>query len=105
MIRVHNAHNDAELRKAIKAQMQPASVVLIMAGVYATYSKWIDEEIKLAQSGFTCEKPILAITPWGAERIYSVVREAAKRNGAVVKWNTQSIVDAIRRHARSDVYT
>ncbi len=57
---IHNAKNDKELKAAIKNQMQSASVVLILAGVYSSYSKWIDIEIELAQSGFTNAKKIIA---------------------------------------------
>ncbi len=73
---------------------EPASVIVIMAGVYSTYSKWINKEINLAKNGFLFEKPILAVTPWGAERISDVVREASDE---VVGWNGSSIVSAIRR--------
>ena len=91
---IHNAGTDSELEVAIKEQMKHASVVLIMAGKYSTYSKWINKEIKLAKSGFLYPKPIIAITPWGAKQISSVVKEAADE---VVKWNSSSIVDAIQR--------
>ena len=46
---IHNASYDYQLRAAIRNQMQHASCVLILAGVYATYSKWIKIEIELAQ--------------------------------------------------------
>lgn len=36
---IHNAKNDLQLRTAIRKQMQPVSCVLILAGVYSTYSK------------------------------------------------------------------
>lgn len=87
---IHNAKYDWQLRDAIKAQMQHASCVIILAGVYATYSKWINIEIELAKD---LGKKIIAVQPWGAERISSVVKEAAD---AVVNWNTESIIDAIR---------
>ena len=90
---VHDANNDAELRQAIRNHMQPCHVILIMAGVYATYSKWINIEIDLAQNGFQNPKPIIAIRPRGNERISAVVREAAD---TIVNWNTQSIVNAIK---------
>lgn len=90
---VHNAANDSQLRAAIRRQMAPCHVVLIIAGVYATYSKWINVEINLAEKGFQNQKPIIAVAPWGSERISSVVRRAADR---VVGWNTESIVKAIR---------
>lgn len=91
---IHNARNATQLRSAIQTQMSFASVILIMAGKYATYSKWINEEINLAQNGFTYKKPIIAITPWGAQQISSTVRVAADE---IVQWNTSSIVTAIRR--------
>jgi hypothetical protein len=46
--------------------MSPSSVVLILAGVYATYSKWIDAEIRIAKE---YGKPIIAIEPWGSEEL------------------------------------
>lgn len=39
MIPIHGAANDNQLREAIKSQMQSASCMIILAGVYATYSK------------------------------------------------------------------
>ena len=93
---IHNAGTDAQLREAIRSQMAPCGVVLILAGVYASYSKWIDEEITLAESGFSQRKPIIAIEPWGSERTSARVKQAADR---IVKWNTESVVGAIRELA------
>ena len=90
---VHDADSDAELRRAIRDHMQGCHVVLIIAGVYATYSEWINIEIDLAKNGFSDPKPILAIKPWGNVNISQPVREAADR---IVGWNTESIVGAIR---------
>ena len=90
---IHGAGTDAQLRQAIRDQMTPCHVVLILAGVYATYSKWINIEIDLALRGFTNAKPIVAIRPRGNERISEPVRQAADR---IVGWNTESVVGAIR---------
>ena len=90
---VHTRGTDRELREAIKRQMSYAHVIVILAGVYATHSKWINNEIRIAQRGFQNPKPILAIQPWGAERISAVVQDAAD---TIVRWNTESIVGAIR---------
>lgn len=87
-----NAANDAELESAIENKIRPCSAVLIMAGVYATHSKWINKEIEIAQR---MGKPIIAVKPFGAERISTVVRNAAHAECA---WNTESIVRAIRQH-------
>ena len=93
---IHNARSAAALREAIKQHMAPASAVLVLAGVYATYRKWIDEEIDLAESGFTYRKPIVAIEPWGSEKTSIRVKNAADR---IVRWNTESVVRAIREVA------
>ena len=87
---IHNSPNDYQLRAAIKNQMQHASCVLILAGVYATYSKWINIEIQLAQE---MGKKIIAIQPWAAQRTSQVVKNAADE---IVCWNISSIVNAIR---------
>lgn len=42
---IHNAPYQWQLKEAIKAQMAPASCILILAGVYSTHSKWINTEI------------------------------------------------------------
>lgn len=91
---IHTNGSNAELKSAIQEQMKHASVVLILAGVYATHSKWINIEIDLAKKGFANPKKIIAIEPWGAEKTSTVVKNAAD---AIVKWNTKSIVDAIKR--------
>lgn len=93
---IHNASTDKALKEAIKNQMQYASVILILAGVYSTYSKWINIEIDLAQSGFYVPKKIIAIEPWGAEKTSIVVKNAADK---IVKWQTSSIVNAIKELA------
>jgi hypothetical protein len=88
---IHNAPNVAALHSAIKQQMVFCHVVVIMAGKYATYSKWIQREIQIAKEEYS--KPILAIRPWASEQISSVVADAAD---SIVNWNTGSIVSAIR---------
>ena len=90
---IHDADNAKELEKAIKAQMDKASVILILAGVYASYSKWIDKEIAIAK-GYASPKKIIAIEPWAAEKTSAIVKDSADE---VVGWNTDSIVSAIRK--------
>ena len=92
---IHGAANDAQLRRGIRNQMSPCHVVLILAGVYSSYSKWINIEIELAREGFRIPKPIIGIRPRGNMLISRKVREAADE---IVHWNTESIVRSIRRH-------
>ena len=93
---IHHANNDKQLREAIKNQMAHASCVLVLAGVYSTYSKWINIEIDLAKNGFLFSKPIIAVEPWGAERTSAIVKDNADR---IVKWQSSSIIKAIRELA------
>lgn len=87
---IHNALYDYQLKAAIRNKMQHASCVLILAGVYSTYSKWINIEIQLAQE---MGKKIIAIEPWSAERTSQKVKNSAH---SIVKWQTSSIIKAIR---------
>jgi hypothetical protein len=89
---IHGAGTDRELSEAIKRQMDSCHVVIILAGVYSTYSKWIDKEINLAK-GYMYEKPIIAVEPWASKRASAKVKENAN---VIVGWNGQSIVNAIR---------
>lgn len=94
-LRIHNSsYYRSELRNKIKNQMRCCSVVLILAGVYASYSESINMEISIAQE---LGKPIIAIEPFGAEKTSQIVKSAAR---VVVRWNTSSIVSAIREVAR-----
>jgi len=93
---IHNAPDSQALYEAIKRQMVPCHVVLVMAGVYATYSTWIKKEIKIAKTEFSRPKPIIAIKPLAQTNISRVVTENADE---IVGWNANSIVSAIRKLA------
>lgn len=90
---IHNAETSKELYNAIKAQVSKASVVIIMAGVYSTYSKWINKEIEIAQTEFLIPKPIIAVEPWASEKTSVKVKDAADK---IVGWNSSSIINAIK---------
>ena len=91
---IHNTNNTSQLYAAIKNHVTPCHIVIIMAGVYATYSKWIDKEISIAKKEFSNPKPILAVKPWGNTNVSTLVTTNADE---VVSWNTSSIVTAIRK--------
>ena len=90
---IHNAPNESALLEAIKERMQFCDVIVILAGVYSSYSKWINKEIQLANKGFTKPKPIVAVQPWGSERTSQIVKDNAHK---IVGWNASPIVSAIR---------
>ena len=91
---VHTKSADV-LYEAIKQKMTFCNVIIIMAGKYATYSKWITKEIQIAKNDFANDKPIIGVRPWANTQVSSLVQNNAD---ALVGWNTESIVNAIRRH-------
>lgn len=95
---VHTNGTDKELLQAITNKMQSCHVILIMAGVYSSYSKWINKEIVIANQGFSNPKPIIGIKPWGQTNISKIVQDNADE---MVAWNTESIVAAIRKHSNT----
>lgn len=90
---IHNANSDKELYDAIKRKVNSCHVVIILAGVYSSYSKWINKEIVIANKEFLISKPIIAIEPFGSERTSKIVKDNADR---IVKWNSSSLISAIR---------
>ena len=84
---------DWQLDAALHNQIKPCSAVLIIAGMYYSYRKWIQREIEIANE---YNKPIIVIRPRGQERMPS---ELTTSNYHVVNWNTDSIVDAIRLYS------
>ena len=91
---IHNAPNDTALYNAIKKQMQLTNCVVMMSGVYSSYSKWINKEIDIAKNEFS--KPIVAVEPWGAEKTSKIVKDNADE---IAKWQSASIVNAIRNQS------
>ena len=87
---IHTNGTDKQLREAIEAKIKGTSCVIILAGVYSTYSKWINKEIEIAKS---YSKPIIAVEPWAAEKTSKIVKDSADR---IVKWQGSSIVKAIK---------
>ncbi|ACT05331.1 Domain of unknown function DUF1863 [Dickeya chrysanthemi Ech1591] len=84
---------DEKLKAALDEQIRIANVVIILSGMYAAHSDWINTEIAIAAK---YQKPIVGVVPWGQQRIPEVVQTVAKE---MVRWNTDSIVTAIRKHA------
>ncbi len=84
---------EKQLLAELDGQIKPVNAVLIVAGMYVNHSNWILKEIEIAQS---YGKPIIGLKPRGAQVIPKVVQDAAKE---MVGWTTESIVEAIRKHA------
>ena len=89
-----STQDDEALYTAIYNQIRPSSVVLILAGIYVSHSKWINQEIEIAKREFHTPKPIIAIRPRGQNNISKVVRQNADE---LVYWNAESVVAAVRK--------
>jgi len=81
---------NSQLKGELRQQIRPVECVLVLSGIYVSYSSWIQFEIDYAKSLI---KPIIGIKPWGSERTPSAVSDAAN---TIVGWNTSSITQAIR---------
>lgn len=88
-----DAPTGSALERALEAKIHACSIVLVMAGVYASYGHWINKELEIARR---LGKPVIAVKPWGSERISLPVRAAAKEE---CPWNSACIVRAITRWA------
>ncbi|NYB74833.1 TIR domain-containing protein [Sedimentibacter hydroxybenzoicus DSM 7310] len=82
--------SNTNLKKALTEQIKHANVVLIIAGMYANYSDWIDYEIDEA---VRMEKYIIGIYPWGQERAPIKITTFADK---MVGWNSASVINAIK---------
>ena len=82
----------AGLKRAITRQINPAQVVIIIAGMYAAHSNWIDYEIDEA---VRLEKTIIGIRPRGQQRVPTKIQDNAT---TMVNWNSSSLISAIRQY-------
>lgn len=88
-----NSDNASYIRQRLKQKISNSHVVLGIAGIYASHSEWMSWELDKA---LELGKPIIGVVPRGAERVSTVVSSRAKE---VIRWNSDSIVTAIRKWA------
>ena len=81
------------LKEQLTQQMRGCNAIIVVSGMYVGYSEWIDYEINEA---IRMNKPIIAIKPWGNERIPLKIRNNAT---LIVGWNSMSLISAIRNYA------
>ena len=88
-----DVNSKRELKNKLRTRIAMCSCVIILSGMYVSYSEWIDYEIDTA---IELGKPIIGIKPRGQERIPSKVSNNAN---VMVGWNSNSVVQAIRDYA------
>jgi len=89
-----NSVNATYVKSRLKNKIINSDIVLALAGVYASHSDWMIWELDTALSNII---PIVGVIPRGQERISQEVYNRSKED---VRWSTESIVEAIRKHAK-----
>ena len=89
-----NSENATYIKKVLKERIKNSNIVLALAGIYASHSEWMKWEIDTAlELGI----PIIGVAPWGQINLSQYVVKGSKE---IVRWNTEPIVNAIRKHAK-----
>lgn len=89
-----NSENATYIKSRLKSKIINSDIVLALAGVYASHSDWMIWELNTAVSN---RISIVGVIPRGQERISQEVYNRSKED---VRWNTEGIVEAIRKHAK-----
>lgn len=88
-----NSENANYIKSVLRSKIAQSNILLALSGIYASHSDWMIWEMETAISYGI---PIIGIIPRGQERVSSEVYNRSKID---VRWNTESIVDAIRTYA------
>lgn len=89
-----NSANESYIKSRLAVKIGDSDIVLAIAGVYASHSSWMEWELdKAIELGI----PIVGVIPSGQERISTIV---TSRSINIVRWNTESIISAIREYAK-----
>lgn len=80
-----------KMQEELRQQIRPVNCVIIIGGMWTSYSDWIQFEMNFASS---INKPILGVRPRGARMMPSAVTQKAD---LIVNWNSDSIVNGIRQ--------
>ena len=89
---------ESDLSRVIKAnitkRLQESDVVLAISGIFATHSDWMQWEMDKAKE---LGLKVIGVIPHGQEH---VSHEVFNRSVVDVRWNADSIVEAIRKYSK-----
>lgn len=88
-----NSLSATYIKSRLKERILSSNLIIGIAGIYASHSEWMVWELETALKN---NIPIVGVVPYAAERVSTIVSSRAKE---VVRWNTESIIKAIRNHA------
>lgn len=89
-----NSLNATYIKSQLREKIRSSNILLALAGIYASHSEWMQWEIETAKG---LGVPVVGIIPRGQERISRIVYDNSVTD---IRWNTESIVSAIREYAR-----
>jgi hypothetical protein len=89
-----NSEHAPYVKTVLKNRIVNSDIVLALAGVYASYSDWMIWELDTALAN---RIPIVGVIPRGQIRVSAEVTSRSKED---IRWWTESIVAAIRQHAK-----
>lgn len=78
------------LAMAIEEKMRPCSCLVVLAGVFEDYKRWIDLELDIAKK---LKKPVVLVE--AAAPKYTSAREKREAK-KIVKWDAQALGEAIQ---------
>lgn len=89
-----NSEKASVIKANITKRLEQSDVVLAIEGMFASYSDWMQWEMdKAKELGLN----VIGVIPWGQDRIS---QQVYNRSVTDVRWNADSIVDAIRKYSK-----
>jgi hypothetical protein len=86
------------LKAALRERIACCDALVVFAGMYSSYSEWIEFEVLTAAAQF---KPIIGVKPWAQQKLSQVVVEDASE---LVGWNSASVCNGILRWLPASTY-
>lgn len=93
IINMNSEFGKTSLTQELEAQIKHVNLLIICADLYVTNPYWIEKEIDLAEK---FNKPVIVVKPYANEPTPTFLSTNAK---TVVTWETNAIVDAVKKHA------
>lgn len=93
IIKMDSEFGKARLKEELEAQIKHVNLLIICADLHEGNSYWIEQEVAIADK---LKKPYIVIKPYTNELTPAVLSHNAK---AVVKWDANAIIAAIKTHA------
>ena len=89
-----NSSNSYYIKNRLREKIQSSDILIGLCGIYASHSEWMKWELEIANIHGI---PIVGVIPRGQIYISRTVDSYSIEN---VNWNTESIVNAIRRNSK-----